>query len=147
MGGGTASLVPEVLLDSHEKLMPNFLGGGAVGGVEVVAFEAGGGPQGIDGRFPDRPWDRTGSFGGDVAMILALDAEAVEVGRIELASFVPSSCTLSREEADRRCAVSNGDFLGVSSLSRLRLSCFGIGVPSEDSTLDPRGVEGNDGGR
>lgn len=136
-----------MLLDSHEKLMPNFLGGGAVGGVEIVAFEAGGGPQGIDGRFPDRPWVRIGSFGGEVAMIFSVDAVAVEFDRIELASLVPSSCTLFREIADRRCAVSNGDFLGVSSLSRLRLSRFGIGVPSEDSTLDLRGVEGNDGGR
>ena len=127
--------------------MPNFLGGGAVGGVEIVAFGAGGGPQGIEGRFPDRPWDRIGSFGGEVAMVFSADAVALEFDRIELASFVPSSCTLSREEAERRCAVSNGDFLGVSSLSRLRLSCLGIGVPSEDSTLDPWGVEGNDGGR
>lgn len=80
-------------------------------------------------------------------MVFSIDAVAVEFDRIDLASFVPSSCTLSREEADRRCAVSNGDFLGVSSLSSLRLSCFGIGVPSEDCTLDPRGVEGNDGFR
>ena len=127
--------------------MPNFLGGGAVEGVETVGFEAGGGPQGIDGRFPDRPWVRIGSFGGNVAMLFSVDAVAVEFDRIELASFVPSSCTLSREEADRRCAVSNGDFFGVSSLSELRASCFCIGGSSEDSTMDPRGVEGDEGSR
>ena len=145
--GGTASFVPEVLLDSQEKLMPNFLGGGTVGGVETVGLEAGGGPQGIDGRFPDRPCDRTGSFGGEVAiMALLVDAVAVESDRMELASFVPSSCTLPREEADIRCAVSKGDFVGVSSLSRLRVSCLCICVASEDWILDPRGVEGEDSG-
>lgn len=122
LGGGIASLVPEVLLDSQEKLMPNFLGGGAVEGVETVGFEAGGGPQGIDGRFPDRPCDRAGSFGGEVAMLFSVDAVVVESDRIELASFVPSSCTLSREEAEIRCAVSIGDFVGVSSLSGSRAS-------------------------
>ena len=127
--------------------MPNFLGGGAVEGVETVGFEAGGGPQGIDGRFPDRPWVRIGSFGVDVATDFSVDAVAVEFDRIELASLVPSSCTLSREEADRRCAVSKGDFLGVSSLSGLRASCFCIGVPSKDSTMEPRGVEGDEGSR
>ena len=146
LGGGTASLVPEVLLDSQEKLMPNFLGGGAVEGVETVGFEAGGGPQGIDGSFPDRPCDRFGGFGGDVAILFSVDAVAVESDRIELTSSVPSSCTLSREEADIRCIVSNVDFVGVSSLSGFRASLC-TGVSSEGCMLDPRGVEGDEGGR
>ena len=113
LGGGTASLVPEVLLDSQEKLMPSFLGGGAVG-VETVGLEAGGGPQGTDGRFPDRPCGRFGSFGEEVAMFFSVDAVAVESDRIELVSCVPSSCTLSREETDIRCAVSDGEFFVIS---------------------------------
>lgn len=145
--GGTASFVPEVLLDSQEKLMPNFLGGGTVGGVETVGLEAGGGPQGVGGRFPDRPCDLTGSFGGEEAMLCLVGAVVVESDRMELVSFVTSSCTLSREEADIRCAVSKGDFFGVSSLSGLRVSCLCICVTSADCIVDPRGVEGDDGGR
>lgn len=102
LDGGTASFVAEVLLDSQEKLIPNFLGGGAVEGTEVVDFEAGGGAQGTDGRFPDRPCDRTGSFGAEGATLFLVDAVVVESERIELVSFVPSSCTLSREEVDIR---------------------------------------------
>ena len=147
LGGGIASLVPEVLLDSHEKLMPNFLGGGAAEGVETVGFEAGGGPQGMDGRFPDKPCDRGGSFGGELAMIFSVEAVGVESECIEVASFVPSNCTLSREEVDIRRAVSSGDFLGVFSLSRLVSSCMWTGVSSEDCGLEPRGVDGDDGGR
>ncbi len=120
--------------------MPNFLGGGAVEGAGTVGFEAGGGPQGIDGRFPDRPCDRTGSFGGDVAAV------AVESDRIELTSFVPSSCTSSRPEAESLCVVSNEGFVGVSSLSGFTASLC-TSVSSEVCMLDPRGVEGDEGGR
>ena len=80
-------------------------------------------------------------------MCFSVDVVAVESDRIEVASLVPSSCTLSREEVDIRCAVSNGDFVGVSSLPVLKASCFGTGVSSEDCRLDPRGVEGDEGGR
>lgn len=147
LGGGIASLVPEVLLDSHEKLMPNFLGGGAAEGVETVGFEAGGGPQGIDGRVPDKPCDRGGSFGGELAMILSVEAVGVESECIEVASFVPSNCTLSREEFDIRRVVCSGDFLGVFSSSGLLSSCLWTGVSSDDCVLGPRGVDGDDGGR
>ena len=147
LGGGIASLVPDVLLDSHEKLMPNFLGGGAVEGVETVGFEAGGGPHGIEGRFPDKPCDRGGSFGGELAMTFSVEAVGVEPDCIEVASFVPSNCTLSREEVDIRRAVSSGDFLGVLSLSGLVSSCLWTGVSPEDCILEPRGVDGDDGGR
>lgn len=147
LGGGIASLVPEVLLDSHEKLMPNFLGGGTAEGVETVGFEAGGGPQGIEGRFPDNPCDRGGSFGGELAMIFSVEAVGVESECIEAASFVPSNCTLSREGFDIRRAVSSGDFLGVSSLSGMVSSCLWTIVSSEDCALEPRGVDGDDGGR
>ena len=122
--GGTVSFVPEVLLDSQEKLIPSFLGGGAVEGVEAVGFEVGGGPQGMDGRVPDRPCDRVGSFGAELELLFLVDAVVVESDRIEPVSFVPSSCTLSREEVDLRCAVSKGDFVGVSSLSVLGASWF-----------------------
>jgi len=67
-GAGAESLFADVLLESHEKLMPNFLGGGVGFGGVAVGFAAGGGPQGIDGRLPDRPCDRKGNFGGDAAM-------------------------------------------------------------------------------
>ena len=147
LGGGIVSLVPEVLRDSHEKLMPSFLGGGAAEGLKTVGFEAGGGPQGIDGRFPDKPCDRGGSFGGELAMIFTVEAVGVESDCMELASFVPSNCTLSREDVDIRRAVSSGDFLGVFSLSGLVSSCLCTGVSSEDCVLEPRGVDGDDGGR
>ncbi len=139
-------MVPEVLLDSQEKLIPNFLGGGTVG-VETVGFEAGGGPQGIDGRLPERPCDRKGTFGGDAAVLFLVDVVVVESDRIELASVTPSSCTLSREEDDIRCAVSNGDFFGVTSFSRFGSSGLCACVTSEDCIVDPRGVEGDEGGR
>ena len=126
--------------------MPNFLGGGAVEGVETVGFEAGGGPQGIDGRFPDKACDRIGSFGGEEAKVFSVHAVAVEPDGIEPASFVPSSCTLSREEAGVELAVSKGDLVGISSVSRLRAMGLGTGVSSEDSILDPRGVVGDEGG-
>lgn len=79
-------------------------------------------------------------------MLFSVDAVAVESDRIELTSLVPSSCTLSREEADIRCAVSNVDFVGVSSSSGFRASLC-TGVSSEGCMLDPRGVEGDEGGR
>lgn len=126
--------------------MPNFLGGAGVG-VETVGFEAGGGPQGIDGRFPDKPCDRTGSFGGEEALVFFVDAVAVESDCAELASLVPSSCTLSRELVDLRSALSNGDLVGVFSVSGLRFSCSCICVISEGCKLDTRGVEGDEGGR
>ena len=134
-------------LDSQEKLIPNFLGGGIDGGVETDGFEAGGGPQGIDGRFPDRPCDRAAAFAGDVALLFLVDVVAVESDRIELASLVPSSCTLSTEEGDVRCAVCNGIFLGVSSLSVLRAACSCGCVNSGDCISEPRGVDGDEGGR
>ena len=136
-----------MLLDSQEKLIPSFLGGGTVGGVEIDGFEAGGGPQGMDGRFPDRPCDRAAAFGGDVTMLFLVDAVAVESDRIELASFVPSSCRLSREEDELRCAGGSGIFFGVSSLSVLRAACSCTCVTSEDCMSEPRGVEGDEGGR
>ena len=110
LDGGTTSFVPEVLLDSQEKLMPNFLGGAGVG-VETVGFEAEGGPQGIDGRFPDKPCARTGGFGGEEALVFFVDAVAVESDCVELASLVPSSCTLWRALVDIRSALSNGDLV------------------------------------
>ncbi len=55
LGGGTASLLADVLRDSHEKLIPSFLGGGAGDGVVAVGLGAGGGPHGIDGKLPERP--------------------------------------------------------------------------------------------
>lgn len=64
-----------------------------------------------------------------------------------LLSLTPSSCTSSMEEADIRCAVNKGDFVGTSSAlaCRLNASCSGsrIGVPSMgDFELIPFGVSG-----
>lgn len=54
-GAETESLLADVLRESHEKLMPSFLGGGVGIGAFAVGFDAGGGPQGIVGRLPERP--------------------------------------------------------------------------------------------
>ena len=145
-----------MLLESQEKLIPNFLGGGIVGGVETDGFEAGGGPQGMDGRFPDRPCDRAAAFGVDAAVLFLVDAVAVESDCIELASFVPSSCMLSREEDGVPGALCEGSSLGVSSLSVLggvstlsvlRAACSCTCFTSKDCMSEPRGVEGDEGGR
>lgn len=127
--------------------MPNFLGGGTWVGVETVGFEAGGGPQGMDGRFPDKPCDRTGSFGGEEALVFFVDPVAVESDCIELASLVPSSCALSRDVVDIWCALSTGGSIGVSLLSGLEFSSLCVCVISEGCMLDTRGVEADEGGR
>ena len=116
LGAGTVSLLAEPLLESHEKLIPSFLGAGVGEGVGTVALGArgGGGPQGMDGRFPERPWPLNGSFGGDAAVLFSVDVVGVESDCIELLSLVPSSWTSSSEVAEIRCAVSNGDFGGTS---------------------------------
>lgn len=93
--------------------MPSFLGGGAG---EVPGFADGGGPQGIVGRLPERPWLRKDSFGGETPMFLSFEAVVVDPDVTELVSFDPSSWTLSIEDADIRCAVSKGDFPRTSSL-------------------------------
>ena len=106
----------EPLLDSHEKLIPSFLGAGVGEGVGTVALGArgGGGPHGIDGRFPESPWPLNGSLGGDAAVPFSTDAVGVEFEFNELLSLVPSSWTSSNEVAEIRCAVSSGDFDGIS---------------------------------
>ena len=106
----------EPLLESHEKLIPSFLGAGVGEGVGTVALGArgGGGPHGMDGRLPERPWPLNGSFGGDAAVPFSIDVVGVELEFIELLSLVPSSWTSSSEVAEIRCAVSNGDFCEIS---------------------------------
>ena len=106
----------EPLLESHEKLIPSFLGAGVGEGVGTVALGArgGGGPHGMDGRLPERPWPLNGSFGGDAAVLFSIDVVGVELDFIELLSLVPSSWTSSNEVAEIRCAVSSGDFDGTS---------------------------------
>lgn len=54
-GWDTTSLLADVLRESHEKLIPSFFGGGVGVGLFTVDFDAGGGPHGIDGKFPERP--------------------------------------------------------------------------------------------
>ena len=83
----------------------------------------------------------------ETELLFLVDAVDVESLRIEPVSFVPSSCTLSREEADIRFAVSDEDLFRVFSLSGLSASSFRSCVISEDCVLDPRGVEGEEGGR
>lgn len=115
MEAGIASLLAEVLLESHEKLIPNFLGGGVGVGVDVVGFGAGGGPHGTEGRAPDNPWDRWGNLGGDLVRSFSFGV-VVEVDLIELLSVAPSSCTSSSEAAEARWAVNKGDLVGTSSV-------------------------------
>ena len=58
-----ASLFPDRPLDSHEKLMPSFLGtGSAADDVESFVFDVGEGPQGIEGKLPESPLDLGGAF-------------------------------------------------------------------------------------
>ena len=96
--------------------MPSFLGAGVGEGVGTVALAArgGGGPHGMEGRLPERPWPLNGSFGGDAGTSLSIDVVGVELDLIELLSLVPSSWTSSNEVAEIRCAVSSGDFDGIS---------------------------------
>lgn len=57
------SLFPERPLDSHEKLMPSFLGiGSAEEGVGSFAFAVVEDPQGIEGKLPDSPLVLGGIF-------------------------------------------------------------------------------------
>ena len=83
------SLFPERPLDSHEKLMPSFLGIGSVEeGVAGVAFAVVEEPQGIEGKLPDNPLVLGGIFickigglpSGDFSSPLRMsDADVVEV--------------------------------------------------------------------
>ena len=101
LGGGTASLLADVLRCSHEKLIPSFFGGGVGVGWLAACFEAGGGPHGIGGRFPESPCDRGGNFGGEAAMFFSV-MPAVELDCTELASLAPSKFSLSKAEAEKR---------------------------------------------
>lgn len=123
LGGGIVSLLAELLLDSHEKPMPSFREGGAGEGLGPAALGAGGcpggGPHGIEGRLPDKPRDLEDALCGEawLSVAFSLEVAAVDSDIMELVSAAPSpSCTSSSEEAEMRCAVSNGDFLeGPSS--------------------------------
>lgn len=133
-------------LESHEKLIPSFRGAGADADGSF-ALDAGGGPQGIEGRFAERPWPLKGSFGG-VVSILSCDVVVVDVDFMELVSVPSPSCTSSSEDADIRCAVSNGD---LDDTCASKSSCFssdsleldsGTKVSSSvEASVDPRGVE------
>jgi hypothetical protein len=90
-GAGVVSLLADVLLESQEKLIPNFLGGGAGEVAGADDFPGGGGPHGIEGRLPERPWPRKGSFGGEAAIFLSFGAVVVDPDVMELVSFDPSS--------------------------------------------------------
>lgn len=48
-------VIAEALLESHEKGIVNFLGGGVAVGVLETLGLGGGGPQGTDGKLPERP--------------------------------------------------------------------------------------------
>lgn len=114
LGAGVVSLLADPLLDSHEKLMPSFLGAGAGDGVLAAAFEVGGGPHGIEGKFPESPCPLNGSLRGDLVRlgIVSLITDSFT----ELSSVAsPPNFTSSRDDADMRCAVSKGDLTGVDS--------------------------------
>ena len=99
------STFADVLLDSHEKGPPSFLGGSA-GAALVVADGggAGGGANCTEGRFPERPWSAGGGFNvwleGFAA--LSLDVMVVERDLEEVASCAFSSWTSSIEEIESR---------------------------------------------
>lgn len=140
----TASLGADVLLESHENGIASFLGGGC-GGAEVWALVGGGGPQGIPGRLPDKPFVREGSLGGRIGALVLFSSEIVVVERdlSELASLISPSCTSSNDEVERRRAVSNGEFeeafpdISVGSPA----SGFGVDGPIEVAgSCETRGV-------
>ena len=154
LGAGAVSLLAEPLLESHEKLIPSFLGAGVGEGVGTVALGArgGGGPHGMEGRLPERPWPLNGSFGGDAAVLFSIDVVGVELDFIELLSLVPSSWTSSNEVAEIRCAVSSGDFDGISGSDGFVVSSPGAciklsasGAPAPPFTV--REVDRVDDGR
>ena len=82
------SALADVLLESHEKGPPSFLGGGV--GTEGASFcgAGGGGAKGTEGRLPDKPCIRGGGFGGwaGATAALSLDVIVVEREREEAAS-------------------------------------------------------------
>ena len=120
------STLAEELLDSQEKGPASFLGGGAEAGDvlrDTFGFGAGGGPQGTEGRDPENPCERKGSFeeGGDAgtgsdseagsSILTSLGAKVVvfslsssEVFEVPAAGTIPGvpSCTSSREEVEIR---------------------------------------------
>ena len=121
-GGIAASLGIDTLLESHENGIASFLGGG--GGAGVWSLEAGGGPQGMPGKLPERPFVRAGSLGGGAgaAILLSSDVIVVERDLLELASLLSSSCTSSNDDVQRRRAVRSGDFEGLLSDMLVRFS-------------------------
>ena len=149
LGAGKISLVAEPLRESHEKLIPSLRGAGVGEGVGTVgvAFGArgGGGPHGIEGRFPESPWPLKGNLGGEVAISFSVDMLGAEPDLIEAVSVAPSSWTSSREVAEILCAVSSGDLAGISSL------CGSASWSSESMGIEfplcARGVETVDDGR
>jgi len=79
-------------------------------------------------------------------MLLSFEATVVDADVMELVSFDPSSCTSSIEDADIRCAVSNGDLAGMSSLCGSVSSSLGtfVGLCGSSNvaiSLGARGVE------
>lgn len=169
--GGWLSVLADVLLESHEKGPASFLGGGAGAGEGDwvgKGFGAGGGPQGTEGRDPDKPCERKGTFEGpgeaeavilveaDSSIIVSFAELVTDPGAITLLVLVDvipglsPSCTSSKDEVEMRRAVSNGDFVeGSSSLTAGSMSSpGGLGVlncrlaawPAESCDSDARGV-------
>lgn len=118
IGAEAASLLPDVCLESHENGPVNFRDGGVGAGIDC--FEAGGpeggGPHGIEGKAPESPCERKGSFGGGSAGCAVSSVEVVSIERDldELSLLLPLRCTSSRDVIEIRCAVSKGDFRGSS---------------------------------
>ena len=100
----------DVLLESQENGIASFLVGG--GGAGVCTLVGGGGPHGMPGRFPERPFVLEGSFGGGIGTLVLFSSEVIVVERdlSELASLEPPNCTSSKDDVERRRAVSSGEF-------------------------------------
>ena len=109
LDGNVESLFADALLESHEKGIDNFFGGGA--GLTECNLGGGGGPQGTAGKFPERPWDRKGNFGGgpEGITLASFEVLGVDLDLIDDASFVSSSWTSSNDDVETRRVVSNGE--------------------------------------
>ena len=139
----TGSLGTDALLESHENGIASFLGCDAGAGVWTLV--GGGGPQGMPGRFPERPFVRGGSFGSGTGAFRLFSSEVmvVERDRLRLASLGSPSCTSSSDDVERRRAVSSGELVGAFpdiSVRTVVLESEGDGCVEIAGGCETRGV-------
>lgn len=94
----------DVFLESHEKGLESFFGGGGAGGVMEVNLGGGGGPQGTEGRLPESPCERKGSLGSGAELFVpvSFDVIVVDLDLVEDSSIESPSWTSSNEAVDSR---------------------------------------------